>query len=211
MQQNQTAMANQLFRPESIPNILREAEAGLHDGRGVGLKKYWVGDQLLWYCCCYRRWYLQRNRNNRIQWVVPCDLSLHLYGLSPAGSLLLRYAEFASTVPASGKCLYLFLRCLRQWNLPDHRVGTCWWNGNAIGNIAVASFHGVIILPGSWIQPGCIYPTGWRWIIWFAKAGASAEAISAWANAPNLFGLRLIMMFRRTDRYPDYLRCFCRD
>ena len=32
-------MLKQLFRKKSIPHILKEAEAGLHDGHGIGLKK----------------------------------------------------------------------------------------------------------------------------------------------------------------------------
>lgn len=184
-------MANQLFRKKSIPNILREAEAGLHDGHGVGLKKVLgVRDLTFFGIAAVIGAGIFSGIGTAASNGGPGVIFLYIFTAIACGFAALCYAEFASTVPVSGSAYtysYVAFGEIFAWI-----IGWDLLMEYAIGNIAVAiswSDYFTRLMDSA----GMHIPDWMTMDYMTAKAGASAEAISAWANAPNLFGLRLIM------------------
>lgn len=184
-------MLNQLFRKKSIPNILKEAEAGLHDGHGIGLKKVLgVRDLTFFGVAAVIGAGIFSGIGSAASNGGPAVVFLYIFTALACGFAALCYAEFASTVPVSGSAYtysYVAFGEIFAWI-----IGWDLLMEYAIGNIAVAiswSDYFTRIMD----QAGMHIPDWMTMDYMTAKAGASAEAISAWANAPNLFGLRMIM------------------
>jgi amino acid transporter len=186
-------MANQLFRKKSISLILREAEQGLSDAEGhsIGLKKVLgVRDLTFFGIAAVVGAGIFSGIGNAAANGGPGIIFLYLFTALACGFAALCYAEFASTVPVSGSAYtysYVAFGEIIAWI-----IGWDLLMEYAIGNIAVAI---------SWSDyfTRLMHSAGMHIPEWLtmdyisAKAGASAEAISAWANAPQLFGLRMIM------------------
>jgi amino acid transporter len=186
-------MANQLFRKKSIPTILREAEQGLSDAEGhaIGLKKVLgVRDLTFFGIAAVVGAGIFSGIGNAAANGGPGIVFLYLFTALACGFAALCYAEFASTVPVSGSAYtysYVAFGEIIAWI-----IGWDLLMEYAIGNIAVAI---------SWsdyftrlMQSAGMHIPDWLTMDYIsAKAGATAEAIAAWANAPQLFGLRMIM------------------
>ncbi len=186
-------MANQLFRKKSIPTILREAEQGLSDAEGhaIGLKKVLgVRDLTFFGIAAVVGAGIFSGIGNAAANGGPGIVFLYLFTALACGFAALCYAEFASTVPVSGSAYtysYVAFGEIIAWI-----IGWDLLMEYAIGNIAVAI---------SWsdyftrlMQSAGMHVPDWLTMDYVsAKAGASAEAVSAWANAPLLFGLHIIM------------------
>jgi amino acid transporter len=185
-------MANQLFRKKSIPTILREAEQGLSDAEGhaIGLKKVLGVRDLTFFGIAVVGAGIFSGIGNAAANGGPGIVFLYLFTALACGFAALCYAEFASTVPVSGSAYtysYVAFGEIIAWI-----IGWDLLMEYAIGNIAVAI---------SWsdyftrlMQSAGMHIPDWLTMDYIsAKAGATAEAIAAWANAPQLFGLRMIM------------------
>jgi basic amino acid/polyamine antiporter, APA family len=186
-------MANQLFRKKSISVILREAEQGLSDadGHATGLTKVLgVRDLTFFGIAAIVGAGIFSGIGNAAANGGPGIIFLYLFTALACGFAALCYAEFASTVPVSGSAYtysYVAFGELIAWI-----IGWDLLMEYAIGNIAVAI---------SWsdyftrlmLSAGMSIPDWMTMDYISARAGESAEAISAWANAPQLFGLRIIM------------------
>jgi amino acid transporter len=184
---------NQLFRKKSIPVILKEAEEGLTDGHGhhEGLKKVLgVRDLTFFGIAAVIGAGIFSGIGNAASNGGPGVVFLYLFTAVACGFAALCYAEFASTVPVSGSAYtysYVAFGEIIAWI-----IGWDLLMEYAIGNIAVAI---------SWsdyftrlLHSAGLYIPDWLTMDYMtAKAGASAEAISAWTNAPQLFGLRTVM------------------
>lgn len=184
-------MLNQLFRKKSIPHILKEAEAGLHDGHGIGLKKVLgVRDLTFFGVAAVIGAGIFSGIGSAASNGGPGVVFLYIFTALACGFAALCYAEFASTVPVSGSAYtysYVAFGEIFAWI-----IGWDLLMEYAIGNIAVAI---------SWsdyftrlMDSAGLHIPDWMTMDYMtAKAGATAEALSAWANAPKLGGLRLIM------------------
>lgn len=184
---------NQLFRKKSIPIILKEAEEGLTDGHGhhEGLKKVLgVRDLTFFGIAAVIGAGIFSGIGNAASNGGPGVVFLYLFTAVACGFAALCYAEFASTVPVSGSAYtysYVAFGEIIAWI-----IGWDLLMEYAIGNIAVAI---------SWsdyftrlLHSAGLHIPDWLTMDYMtAKAGASAEAVSAWTNAPQLFGLRTIM------------------
>ncbi len=184
---------NQLFRKKSIPVILKEAEEGLTDGHGhhEGLKKVLgVRDLTFFGIAAVIGAGIFSGIGNAASNGGPGVVFLYLFTAVACGFAALCYAEFASTVPVSGSAYtysYVAFGEIIAWI-----IGWDLLMEYAIGNIAVAI---------SWsdyftrlLHSAGLHIPDWLTMDYMtAKAGASAEAISAWTNAPQLFGLRTVM------------------
>jgi amino acid transporter len=184
---------NQLFRKKSIPVILKEAEERLTDGHGhhEGLKKVLgVRDLTFFGIAAVIGAGIFSGIGNAASNGGPGVVFLYLFTAVACGFAALCYAEFASTVPVSGSAYtysYVAFGEIIAWI-----IGWDLLMEYAIGNIAVAI---------SWsdyftrlLHSAGLHIPDWLTMDYMtAKAGASAEAISAWTNAPQLFGLRTVM------------------
>jgi amino acid transporter len=184
---------NQLFRKKSIPVILKEAEEGLTDGHGhhEGLKKVLgVRDLTFFGIAAVIGAGIFSGIGNAASNGGPGVVFLYLFTAVACGFAALCYAEFASSVPVSGSAYtysYVAFGEIIAWI-----IGWDLLMEYAIGNIAVAI---------SWsdyftrlLHSAGLHIPDWLTMDYMtAKAGASAEAISAWTNAPQLFGLRTVM------------------
>ncbi|MBK6935776.1 MAG: amino acid permease [Chitinophagaceae bacterium] len=184
-------MANQLFRKKSIPNILREAEMGLHDGHSSGLKKVLgVRDLTFFGVAAVIGAGIFSGIGSAASSGGPGVILLYIFTAIACGFAALCYAEFASTVPVSGSAYtysYVAFGEIFAWI-----IGWDLLMEYAIGNIAVAiswSDYFTNLLS----KAGMHIPDWMTMDFVSAKAGATTEAISAWATAPQLFGLRIIM------------------
>lgn len=184
---------NQLFRKKSIPFILKEAEQGLTDGHGhaEGLKKVLgVRDLTFFGIAAVIGAGIFSGIGNAAANGGPGVVFLYLFTAVACGFAALCYAEFASTVPVSGSAYtysYVAFGEIFAWI-----IGWDLLMEYAIGNIAVAiswSDYFTRLMDSA----GMHIPDWLTMDYMTAKAGASAEAISAWANAPQLAGLRIIM------------------
>lgn len=184
-------MANQLFRKKSITHILKEAESGQGDGHSMGLKKVLgVRDLTFFGVAAVIGAGIFSGIGTAASNGGPGVVFLFIFTAIACGFAALCYAEFASTVPVSGSAYtysYVAFGELIAWI-----IGWDLLMEYAIGNIAVAIswsdyFTNLMNKAGMHIPDWlCMdYVT--------AKAGASADAISAWTNAPQLFGFRIIM------------------
>jgi len=186
---------NPLFRKKSIPTILREAEQGLTDGHGHGhhedLKRVLgVRDLTFFGIAAVVGAGIFSGIGNAASNGGPGVIFLYLFTAIACGFAALCYAEFASTVPVSGSAYtysYVAFGEIIAWI-----IGWDLLMEYAIGNIAVAI---------SWsdyftrlLHSAGLHIPDWLTMDYMtAKAGESAEAVSAWAHAPNLFGLRIVM------------------
>ncbi|HTM93491.1 MAG TPA: amino acid permease [Flavisolibacter sp.] len=184
---------NQLFRKKSIPVILKEAQEGLTDSHGhhEGLKKVLgVRDLTFFGIAAVVGAGIFSGIGNAASNGGPAVVFLYLFTAIACGFAALCYAEFASTVPVSGSAYtysYVAFGEIIAWI-----IGWDLLMEYAIGNIAVAI---------SWsdyftrlLHSAGLHIPDWLTMDYMtAKAGESAEAISAWTNAPQLFGLRTVM------------------
>ena len=184
-------MLNQLFRKKSIAKILHEAEAGLGDGHSAGLKKVLgVRDLTFFGVAAIIGAGIFSGIGSAASSGGPGVVFLYIFTAIACGFAALCYAEFASTVPVSGSAYtysYVAFGEIFAWI-----IGWDLLMEYAIGNIAVAiswSDYFTRLLHSA----GMHIPEWMTMDYMTAKAGATAEAVSAWTNAPNLFGLKIIM------------------
>lgn len=184
-------MINQLFRKKSINKILHEAESGLGDGHSAGLKKVLgVRDLTFFGVAAIIGAGIFSGIGSAASNGGPGVVFLYIFTSIACGFAALCYAEFASTVPVSGSAYtysYVAFGEIFAWI-----IGWDLLMEYAIGNIAVAiswSDYFTRLLHSA----GMHIPDWMTMDYMTAKAGATAEAVSAWANAPNLLGLKIIM------------------
>lgn len=184
-------MLSQLFRKKSIPVILKEAEDGLHDEHGIGLKKVLgVRDLTFFGVAAIIGAGIFSGIGSAASSGGPGVVFLYIFTAIACGFAALCYAQFASTVPVSGSAYtysYVAFGEIFAWI-----IGWDLLMEYAIGNIAVAiswSDYFTRLMDSA----GLHIPDWMSMDYMTAKAGASAEAVSAWANAPSIGGLRLIM------------------
>lgn len=184
-------MANQLFRKKNIANILRDAEAGQGDSHSLGLKKVLgVRDLTFFGVAAVIGAGIFSGIGNAAANGGPGVVFLYLFTALACGFAALCYAEFASTVPVSGSAYtysYVAFGEIFAWI-----IGWDLLMEYAIGNIAVAiSWSDYFTnLMG---KAGLHIPDWMTMDYMTAKAGATENAISAWAQAPQISGFRLIM------------------
>ncbi|MBP8244328.1 MAG: amino acid permease, partial [Chitinophagaceae bacterium] len=169
-------MLKQLFRKKSIPHILKEAEAGLHDGHGIGLKKVLgVRDLTFFGVAAVIGAGIFSGIGSAASNGGPGVVFLYIFTALACGFAALCYAEFASTVPVSGSAYtysYVAFGEIFAWI-----IGWDLLMEYAIGNIAVAiswSDYFTRIMD----QAGMHIPDWMTMDYMTAKAGATAEAIS---------------------------------
>jgi basic amino acid/polyamine antiporter, APA family len=184
-------MANQLFRKKSITKILSEAEAGLGDGHSAGLKKVLgVRDLTFFGVAAIIGAGIFSGIGSAASNGGPGVVFLYIFTAIACGFAALCYAEFASTVPVSGSAYtysYVAFGEIFAWI-----IGWDLLMEYAIGNIAVAI---------SWsdyftrlLHSAGMHIPDWMTMDYLtAKAGATTEAVSAWVNAPNIAGIKIIM------------------
>jgi amino acid transporter len=192
----QLLMANQLFRKKSIPNILKEAETGLGDSHGhaIGLNKVLgVRDLTFFGIAAVIGAGIFSGIGTAASSGGPGVVFLFVFTAIACGFAALCYAEFASTVPVSGSAYtysYVAFGELIAWI-----IGWDLLMEYAIGNIAVAI---------SWsdyftnlMGKARLHIPEWLTMDYMtAKRGfaaGDAAQVAAWTNAPQLFGLRMIM------------------
>ncbi|MFL5809401.1 MAG: amino acid permease, partial [Flavisolibacter sp.] len=186
-------MANQLFRRKSIPVILREAEEGLTDGHGhhEGLKKVLgVRDLTFMGIAAVIGAGIFSSIGNASYNGGPGVIFLYIFTAIACGFAALCYAEFASTVPVSGSAYtysYVAFGEIFAWI-----IGWDLLMEYAIGNVVVAIswseyFTGLL-------EKAHIHIPDWLTMDYVTahRAGSDA-AVHAWNQAPQIFGLRIIM------------------
>lgn len=187
-------MLSQLFRKKSIPHILREAEAGLHDGHSIGLKKVLgVRDLTFFGVAAIIGAGIFSGIGNAAFNGGPGVIFLYAFTAIACGFAALCYAQFASTVPVSGSAYtysYVAFGEIFAWI-----IGWDLLMEYAIGNIAVAvSWSGNFT---SLMDKMNLHIPDWMTMDYMsAKAGFASgdpSAVAAWDGAPQLFGLRMIM------------------
>jgi basic amino acid/polyamine antiporter, APA family len=184
-------MANQLFRKKNIDTILRDAAAGEGDGHGLGLKKVLgVRDLTFFGVAAVIGAGIFSGIGQAAANGGPGVVFLYAFTAIACGFAALCYAEFASTVPVSGSAYtysYVAFGEIFAWI-----IGWDLLMEYAIGNIAVAiSWSDYFTnLMG---KAGMHIPDWMTMDYLTAKRGASDAAISAWNNAPDIGGFRLIM------------------
>src|SRR5258705_9125982 len=189
-------MANQLFRKKSIPNILREAETGLGDSHGhsIGLKKVLgVRDLTFFGIAAVIGAGIFSGIGSAASNGGPGVVFLFIFTAIACGFAALCYAEFASTVPVSGSAYtysYVAFGELIAWI-----IGWDLLMEYAIGNIAVA-ISWSDYFTNLMSKAGMHIPDWLTMDYMTAKHGfvaGAADQVSAWTNAPQIFGFRLIM------------------
>ncbi len=184
-------MANQLFRKKDIDTILRDAAAGAGDGHSLGLKKVLgVRDLTFFGVAAIIGAGIFSGIGSAASSGGPGVVFLYVFTAIACGFAALCYAEFASTVPVSGSAYtysYVAFGEIFAWI-----IGWDLLMEYAIGNIAVAiSWSDYFTnLMG---KAGMHIPDWMTMDYMTAKAGATDAAVSAWNNAPQLSGFRLIM------------------
>ena len=187
-------MASQLFRKKSIPDILREAETGGGDSHALGLKKVLgVRDLTFFGVAAVIGAGIFSGIGSAASDGGPGVIFLYAFTALACGFAALCYAEFASTVPVAGSAYtysYVAFGELIAWI-----IGWDLLMEYAIGNIAVAIswsdyFTNLMSKAGMHIPD-------WLTMDYLSAqrgfAEGSAEAVSAWTEAPRIFGLRLVM------------------
>ncbi len=184
-------MANQLFRKKSITTILRDAEAGISDGHGMGLKRVLgVRDLTFFGVAAIIGAGIFSSIGKAAADGGPGVVLLYGFTAIACGFAALCYAQFASTVPVSGSAYtysYVAFGEIFAWI-----IGWDLLLEYAIGNIYVA---------GSWSDyfTNLMDKIGWHIPDWLtmdyvsAKTNAFAGSAAAWADAPQIAGLRIIM------------------
>ncbi|MFZ1329882.1 MAG: amino acid permease, partial [Chitinophagaceae bacterium] len=187
-------MLNQLFRKKSIPHILKEAEAGLHDGHSLGLKKVLgVRDLTFFGVAAIIGAGIFSGIGSAASSGGPGVVFLYAFTAIACGFAALCYAEFASTVPVSGSAYtysYVAFGEIFAWI-----IGWDLLMEYAIGNIAVAIswsdyFTNLMSKAGMHIPD-------WMTMDYLSAKRGFAEGLAdqsaAWTDAPQIFGFRLIM------------------
>lgn len=187
-------MSNSVFRKKSIPNILQEAQSGLNDGHGVSLKKVLgVKDLTFFGVAAVIGAGIFSGIGTAASNGGPGVIFLYIFTSIACGFAALCYAEFASTVPVSGSAYtysYVAFGELLAWI-----IGWDLLMEYAIGNIAVAiswSDYFTTLLSNA----GLHIPDWLTMDYLTAKRGfteGTANMVSAWNNAPQIGGLRLII------------------
>lgn len=190
-------MANQLFRKKSISKILSDAEEGIGDAHGIGLKKVLgVRDLTFFGVAAVIGAGIFSGIGSAASNGGPGIALLYIFTAIACGFAALCYAEFASTVPVSGSAYtysYVAFGELIAWI-----IGWDLLMEYAIGNIAVAI---------SWsdyftnlMNKANMHIPDWLTMDYLtAKHGfaagtaEAADKISAWTNAPQISGFRIIM------------------
>ncbi|OSZ79781.1 amino acid transporter [Chitinophagaceae bacterium IBVUCB2] len=184
-------MANQLFRKKSISHILKEAEAGQGDGHSLGLKKVLgVRDLTFFGVAAVIGAGIFSGIGSAASSGGPGVVFLYIFTAIACGFAALCYAEFASTVPVSGSAYtysYVAFGEIFAWI-----IGWDLLMEYAIGNIAVA-ISWSDYFTNLMSKAGLHIPDWMTMDYMTAKASASPEAISAWTDAPQIGGFRLIM------------------
>lgn len=187
-------MANQLFRKKSIKTILKDAEAGLHDGHGVGLKRVLgVRDLTFFGIAAIIGAGIFSGIGSAASNGGPGVVFLYGFTAIACGFAALCYAEFASTVPVSGSAYtysYVAFGEIFAWI-----IGWDLLMEYAIGNIAVAIswsdyFTNLMSKAGMHIPD-------WMTMDYLSAKRGFAEGlpnqVSAWEGAPEIFGMRIVM------------------
>lgn len=184
-------MANQLFRKKSIPNILAEAKAGLGDGHSSGLKKVLgVRDLTFFGVAAVIGAGIFSGIGSAASSGGPGVIFLYIFTAIACGFAALCYAEFASTVPVSGSAYtysYVAFGEIFAWI-----IGWDLLMEYAIGNIAVA-ISWSDYFTNMMSKAGMHIPDWLTMDYMSAKRGVVEGAVSAWANAPQIGGFRIIM------------------
>jgi APA family basic amino acid/polyamine antiporter len=203
-------MANSLFRKKSIQGILRDAELGLHDGHGGGLKKVLgVKDLTALGIAAVIGAGIFSSIGKASYDGGPGVIFLYIFTAIACGFAALCYAEFASTIPVSGSAYtysYVAFGEIFAWI-----IGWDLLMEYAIGNIAVAIswsdyFTNLLDKAGmhipDWLTMDYVTAhSGFNEVSQLVSEGSSLSAIDAglqsqyhaWAQAPQLFGLHVIM------------------
>jgi APA family basic amino acid/polyamine antiporter len=203
-------MANSLFRKKTISNILRDAEAGLHDGHGGNLKKVLgVKDLTAMGIAAVIGAGIFSSIGKASYDGGPGVVFLYIFTAIACGFAALCYAEFASTVPVSGSAYtysYVAFGEIFAWI-----IGWDLLMEYAIGNIAVAIswsdyFTNLMDKAGmhipDWLTMDYVTAhSGFNSVTELASKGAAladvdstlASQHAAWTQAPQLFGVHLIM------------------
>lgn len=184
-------MANQLFRKKSITTILKDAEQGLGDGHGIGLKKVLgVRDLTFFGVAAVIGAGIFSGIGSAASNGGPGVVYLYIFTAIACGFAALCYAEFASTVPVSGSAYtysYVAFGEIFAWI-----IGWDLLMEYAIGNIAVA-ISWSDYFTNLMTKAGLHIPDWMTMDYMSAKAGATETAVAAWADAPQLAGFRIIM------------------
>ena len=184
-------MANQLFRKKSISHILKEAEAGQGDGHSLGLKKVLgVRDLTFFGVAAVIGAGIFSGIGSAASNGGPGVVFLYIFTAIACGFAALCYAEFASTVPVSGSAYtysYVAFGEIFAWI-----IGWDLLMEYAIGNIAVA-ISWSDYFTNLMTKAGMHIPDWMTMDYMTAKASATQEAVSAWANAPTIGGFRIVM------------------
>src|SRR5215510_12916637 len=186
-------MANLLFRKKNIQTILRDAQEGLSDSEGqrTDLKRVLkVRDLTFLGIAAVIGTGVFTAIGSASFHGGPAVILLFAFTAVACAFAAYCYAEFASMIPVSGSAYtysYVAFGEIFAWI-----IGWDLLMEYAIGNIAVAIswsdyFTNLMAKAG-------IHIPDWMTMDYVtAKAGATAEAVSAWAHAPQIGGLRLIM------------------
>ena len=177
-----------IFRKKSITQIELDAAAGLTDGHGTheGMKRVLTSrDLTLMGIAAVVGAGIFSTIGTASYNGGPGIVLLFVFVSIACGFSAVCYAEFASMVPVSGSAYtysYVAFGEIIAWI-----IGWDLLMEYAIGNIAVAiswSDYFTSLFDGfGWHMPRYITMDYWT-----AKAGASADAVTAWNTAPTLFG-----------------------
>jgi len=187
-------MANQLFRKKSITTILKDAELGVGDSHGIGLKKVLgVRDLTFFGVAAVIGAGIFSGIGTAASNGGPAVVLLFVFTAIACGFAALCYAEFASTVPVSGSAYtysYVAFGEIIAWI-----IGWDLLMEYAIGNVAVAI---------SWsdyftnlMNNAGLHIPDWMTMDYMTAKRGFADGLaaqsSAWTDAPQLFGLRVIV------------------
>jgi basic amino acid/polyamine antiporter, APA family len=184
-------MSNQLFRKKSIPAILHEAKMGEGDSHAIGLKRVLgVRDLTFFGVAAIIGAGIFSSIGKAASDGGPGVVFLYGFTALACGFAALCYAQFASTVPVSGSAYtysYVAFGEIFAWI-----IGWDLLMEYAIGNIYVA---------GSWSDyfTNLMDKVGWHIPDWLtmdymsAKRGVFEGSAAAWNDAPQVFGMRMIM------------------
>jgi basic amino acid/polyamine antiporter, APA family len=187
-------MANQLFRKKSITTILKDAEQGLGDGHGMGLKRVLgVRDLTFFGVAAIIGAGIFSGIGSAASSGGPGVVFLYIFTAFACGFAALCYAEFASTVPVSGSAYtysYVAFGEIFAWI-----IGWDLLMEYAIGNIAVAISWSDYFT--NMMSKAGLHIPDWLTMDYVSAkngfANGVAEQAAAWTDAPQIFGFRLIM------------------
>lgn len=202
-------MANSLLRKKSIDKILADAESGLGDGHGTLNKVLGVKDLTFMGIAAVIGAGIFSSIGKACFDGGPGVIFLYIFTAIACGFAALCYAEFASTVPVSGSAYtysYVAFGEIYAWI-----IGWDLLMEYAIGNIAVAIswsdyFTGLLDKAGlhvpAWLTMDFTTAhNGFNDVSTLLSQGQTLSSVdpglayrySAWANAPQLFGMHIIM------------------